>query len=150
MKSVSSPQPSRRHHAATVDVLLQTGWTIAPAQVAKWQSARILWLAKGKSGRLRLHLPKALAGVSLGEGTWPPAGPDQMRRFHAAQVTVPTLAQSLSIAVSQSVSGHSTGDQWLFDLAFLQAAPDPAAHLPAAQQAQAQAMLAWAQTEAGL
>jgi hypothetical protein len=140
-------------HAATVDVLLQTGWTIAPTQAAKWQNARILWLSKGKSGRLRLHLPKALAGFSEGEGLSAPVGPDQTLQFHAAQVTVPTLVQSLSIAVSHSVSRHSTGDQWLFDLAFLQSKSEIATdtgRLPATQQAQAQAMLAWAQAEAGL
>lgn len=99
---------------AAVSYLTTAGWSIAPAQADTWRKARILWLSRPPSGRLRLHRPRAFAGMDphcLFVGT-------EAGRFPVdVPVWLPDPVVLLRLALSQAMEGHPVTDQWLFDLA---------------------------------
>lgn len=107
-------------YGEAVAYLTAAGWTIAPVQAESWQRAAILWLSRAPSGRVRLHQPRAFAGM------------DEVALFDATEcgnvaeglpVTVPELSTTVVIALCQANAGHPVGDQWLFDLGNTAAQP---------------------------
>ncbi len=136
---------------AAVAQLTAAGWTLAPAQAETWRKARILWLSRPPSGRLRLYRPRAFAGID------PPhlfVGAEGGHVLGGAAVTLPGPAAIVRLALSQAMAGKPVADQWLYDLANTGDLPDGPALLqaPLTQEPEeaGTALRSWLEREAGL
>jgi hypothetical protein len=129
------------------DALISTGWKMTPWLVENFEKAKIMHFTSGPTGRLRIFMRGAFAGLAPEEIF----GAGQPIAIEGVPLMGLSRAQSFAIAVASASQNHVLAGNWLYDLANLRKSGAlTAAALPMSIMDQGLAALSWANDEAGL